>query len=105
MKLFKALNDIWDAFVDWVESIGEDVMEFTKPLAKEIAKNGGKLLIAAAKEAVIAAEANGGSGSEKFKTAQNMIIETMKTQGVNVVMNAVNGAIENAVAGMNDKSS
>lgn len=100
MKLLKALNDIWDAFVEWVESIGEDVMEFTKPLAKEIAKNGGKLLIEAAKDAVIAAQASGGSNSEKFKMAQTSIIETMKAKGIDAALNAVNGAIENAVAGM-----
>lgn len=102
MKLFNALNDLWDGFVEWLENIGEDVMDFIKPLAKEIAKSGGKMLLEIAKEAVLAAEASGGSGGDKFKAAQSTIIAQLNEKGIPIVTNAINGAIEAAVASMKE---
>jgi hypothetical protein len=100
MKLFEALNGLWDAFVEWLEDIGEDVLDFVKPLGKQIAAGGGALLVEAARQAVKAAEAEGGSGRDKFNAAQSKVVEVLEKQGINVIINAVNGAIEAAVAGL-----
>lgn len=102
MKLFDALDKLWDTFVDWLEDIGEDVLDALKPVAKQIAKSGGIALIAAAQAAVAAAEEAGGSGREKFDAAQNAVVDKLKEQGIPIVMNAVNAAIEAAVAKLND---
>lgn len=69
-------------------------------LAKSIADNGGDVLIAAALAAVTAAETTGGKGEDKFKAAQAAVIASLRAKGIPVVKNAVNGAIEAAVASM-----
>jgi len=100
MKIMHYLDKLWDEVTDWFESIGEDIMDFVKPLAKEIASSGGKVLLATALEAVKIAEGTGGSGPDKFKAAQNYIVEALKSQGLPIVINAINGAIEAAVASL-----
>jgi len=102
MKLFDALNSLWDNLVEWLEDIGEDILNFTKPLAKQIAKNGGKLLLDTALAAVVAAEQAGGSGSDKFDVAKNLVISELEVKGLPIVLNAVHGAIEAAVAKLNE---
>lgn len=104
MKLFAALNHLWDGFVEWLDSIGEDIMDFVKPLAKEMAKAGGKLLIESARDAVIAAEASGGSGSAKLQAARDAVVAKLEAGGMPIVMNAINGAIEAAVAQMKNEN-
>lgn len=87
-KLFRIFKPIANIFVD--------------SLAENIAKNGGPILIEAAKNAVIAAATHGGaSGEEKFNTAKQIVINELKRKGIPVVSNAVNGAIEAAVAEYN----
>jgi len=100
-KLFQALNDLWDGFVDWLETIGEDILTSIKPLALQIAKRGGMALVAAAQDAVQAIEQSAGlSGRQKFEAAQKAVIASLEAQGVPIVLNAINGAIEAAVANM-----
>lgn len=101
--MMELLNKLWDQIEEWFEKIGEDIVDFVKPLAKEIAANGGMVLLMAAQEAVLAAETAGGSGSDKFKAAQEALIEKLKADGIPIVLNAINGAIEAAVAKMKSK--
>lgn len=100
MKIMEYLDKLWDEITEFLQEIGEDIFDFVKPLAREIAKNGGALLLEAAHQAVKAAEATGGSGHEKFEAAQKTVIGILEEKGVSVVLNAVNGAIEAAVAKM-----
>jgi hypothetical protein len=100
MKLMEMLSRLWDQIEEWFEKIGEDIVDFVKPLAKEIAANGGMVLLNAAHDAVLAAEAVGGSGGDKFKAAQEALIAKVQAEGLPVVLNAINGAIEAAVAKM-----
>ncbi|MFL5330301.1 MAG: phage holin, LLH family [Gemmataceae bacterium] len=47
---------------------------------------------------ITAAEQTGGFGSDKFNTAKASVMATLEAQGIALVMNAVHGAIEAAVA-------
>lgn len=93
-------SKLWAEFIEWIESIGKDTLDFIAPLAKEISKNGGDFLIQVAYKAVVAAEANGGSGSDKFNAAKNSVVTALAAEGLPIVLNAVHGALEAAVAKM-----
>ena len=103
MSVVQKLSDLWDSLEEWFEKIGQDVVDFIKPLAKQIAENGGKLLLNAALEAVQAAEASGGSGRDKFDAAQIAVVKKLQDEGMPIVLNAINGAIESAVAALKSK--
>lgn len=67
-------------------------------LAHSIEINGGDFLITAAMDAVVAAETKGGTGKEKLQAAQDAVVADLTSKGIAIAMNAVNGAIESAVA-------
>ncbi len=89
--LNKILNTLKDIFTS-----------FFSPLARQIAKGGGALLINAAMEAVVSAEQHGGSGSDKLKYAKDLVIARLKMNGIPLIMVAINGALEASVARMNE---
>jgi len=92
----KELQNSWHSLVD---SIRDGLLGFVSALAENIEKNGGQVLRDAALAAVKAAEATAGmSGSDKFNAALESVISTLEEQGIPVVINAVRGAIEAAVA-------
>lgn len=82
-------------------SLGRSFEAFFQSLAENIAKNGGQILISAAVSAVAAAESKGGSGKEKLGFAQDAVVAVLASRGIPIVWNAVNGAIEAAVAEYN----
>jgi hypothetical protein len=90
MKILKKIKEIVNSFFN----------SFLSGLARSIAENGGELLVRAAREAVAAAEQSGGSGEDKLKAARDRIISSLRDAGKPIVMNAINGAIEAAVAEM-----
>lgn len=92
----KILSHI-ESFFEGVEAI---VLAFTSSLAHAIAENGGKVLVDAATAAVAAAEATGGSGKDKLAGAVASVVAVLEREGIPVAMNAVNGAIEAAVASL-----
>lgn len=73
---------------------------FAESLIGSIQSNGGTVLISAATGAVTAAEASGGTPAQKLAAAQAAVAKTLGDQGITVVQNAVNGAIEAAVAAL-----
>jgi hypothetical protein len=75
-----------------------DAETFVKSLAQSIETNGGAVLVSAAEAAVAAAETAGGSPAVKFAAAFTSVVSTLKTQGLPVLENAINGAIEAALA-------
>lgn len=95
---------IWVDIVDFFTVSERVVLIFSSSLIHSIAQNGGDILIQAAKTAVDAAEAAGGSGSEKREAAKASIIESLKANGIPLVMNSINGAIEAAVAELNNEA-
>lgn len=80
--------------------VGKAVLAFIEAAAGSIAANGGQVLIDAATGAVSAAEAAGGTAAQKLAAAQASVVSTLEGQGIPVVQNAVNVAIEAAVASM-----
>ena len=93
-SLKKTVQNAWHRLVNSAES-------GLKALAQSIARNGGDILVAAAAAAVQAAETQGGTGDQKFKAAQAAVIAALIAKGIPVVKNAINGAVEAAVAELN----
>lgn len=86
-------------FLDWLHGIGHEILDFVAPLAKQIAKSGGIVLAEAALAAVQSMEQTSGlSNQEKFDAAHKIVVKTLQDKGLPVVVNAINGAIEAAVA-------
>jgi hypothetical protein len=94
---FKSIENSVKSLFTEAES---EAMVFLDALAASIEANGGAVLRAAAVNAVAAAEAVGGSATVKLAAATTSIIATLTSQGIPVVENAVNGAIEAAVAAL-----
>lgn len=84
----------------WFSSEEKVVLDFLEGAAKIIVANGGPVLINAAVAAVTAAETTGGTGDQKLQAATGAVVSTLKSQGLPVVQNAINAAIEGAVANL-----
>ena len=97
------LKKLWLKIGKVFSKVEEHAAIFADSVVRSIAENGGPVLIAAAIAAVKAAEAQGGSGKDKLLVAQATIIGALKTAGIPIVMNAVNAAIEAAVANLKAK--
>lgn len=89
---------MWQKFLTFLGMVGHAIMDFVSPLALSIATNGGAVLVQAAEDGVAAAEQPGLTGDQKKAAAVSAVIATLTSKGIPVVMNAVNGAIEAAVA-------
>ena len=100
MSLGTFFSSIESGIGDFFAGIGKFLSTFLTGLASSIAQNGGKVLIDAAVAAVAAAEAKGGTAQDKLAAAQAAVLATLSTEGIPVVMNAVNGAIEGALANL-----
>lgn len=98
MGLENLLKSVKDGIHELIQSIFGAALDFVSALAASIEKNGGSLLQKAALAAVKAAEDAGGSGSDKFDAAFDQVVEVLKNEGIPIVINAINGAIEAAVA-------
>lgn len=72
--------------------------DFFHSLATSIEAGGGAVLKEAAVLAVTAAEAAGGSGSEKFAAAITAVKNELSSKGIPLIENAVQGAVLAAVA-------
>jgi len=88
----------WTDFLHWLSNVGHAILGFMGDLMTSIAENGGAVLVQAATDAVAAAEAKGGTGAEKLAAAQAAVVADLTSKGIPVVLNAINGAIEAAVA-------
>lgn len=93
---------MWNQIKTFLKGLISDITGFLTPLAKQIAKSGGQLLLQAALDAVMAAEKQGGSGSAKFKAARASVVASLQTNGVPLIENAIQGAILAAVAKLNE---
>ena len=97
MSLLKRIEqDLEGLFTDAEKAVAA----FADSLLSSIEKNGGSVLISAATGAVAAAEAQGGTSAQKLAAAQSAVVKVLNSQGIQVVNNAVNGAIEAAVAAL-----
>lgn len=93
----------WKAFADFFEGIWDEIRSFFGPLSKEIARSGGKFLLAVALDAVRKAEENGGTGKDKFDFAAGYAKQRLEDEGIDVLTNALYGAIIGAVAQLHEE--
>ncbi|TVL97176.1 MAG: phage holin [Candidatus Brocadia sp. WS118] len=100
MSLKKYIQNKWH---DLMRFLRKATLTFLSALAADIEKSGGEFLMETALDAVKIAEQLGGSGSSKFEAAYNYIEKQLKTEGIEIIRHAVNGAIEAAVAQMKAK--
>lgn len=98
MSINVAIKNVQNLWHDFTHLFETGFFSFFSALAENIEKNGGKVLQNAALAAVEAAESAGGSGSDKFAAALASVMDDLEEQGIPVVLNAVRGAIEAAVA-------
>lgn len=90
----------WTEVEAWFSKVGGEIANFVSGLARTIAVNGGPILVEAAQAAVLAAESSGKTGSEKRADAIAAVIAILESKGIPIVLNAINGAIEAAVANL-----
>ncbi len=100
--LSKIVDKIKEVAADILDELEQLTIVFISSLAATIIKGGGSVLIDAARDAVKQAQETGGSPSEKLEAAKASVISTLEAKGIPVIMNAVNGAIEAAVAQLKD---
>ena len=91
----------------WLLGLGKDTLSFAKGLLMALAANPQVQAIAVqevqkAEDAAVAAVAAGNvmTGVQKFAAAQAGVVQQLTAAGLPVVMNAVNIAIEGAVANL-----
>lgn len=98
------MNDFWQALwarmMSFFTEAEQIALTFLQAAASSIAASGGALLVSAAEQAVIAAEAQGGSGSDKLNAAVDAVKGTLANAGMQAAENAIRIAIEAAVAKM-----
>lgn len=95
MSLKKIIQNKWHYLMRWLK---KPTITFLSALGADIEKAGGDFLIQTALDAVRIAEDKGGSGADKFSAALSYVKSTLKSKGLPIVVHAVNGAIEAAVA-------
>lgn len=95
----------WTDLKDWFLGLLDQISAWLQPAAKAIAINGGMALISAAEKAVAAVAADPSllEDGAKRSAALDIILDDLKTQGIAIGLNAVNIAIEAAVAAMKAK--
>ncbi len=99
MKIFKRLKK-------WVFGISDDELDFAKGLLVTLSENPEIRALAASavkavEEAALAVvQGDRPKGNQKLAQAQNIVIGGLKAKGLPIVMNAINIAIEAAVANL-----
>lgn len=88
----------WDAIADFFEGVWRAIRPYADAAARDVARNGGKLLMAAAMEAVLEAEKTEGDWRAKRDAAFSYTEKRLKEARVPIVISAVNKAIEMAHA-------
>lgn len=77
---------------------GTEAVVFAESFITLLIEGGGPVLIDAARAGVTAAESVGGTGEVKFNAAMASVLSTLEAESIPVIINAVRGAIEAAVA-------
>lgn len=107
MNILKKIGELLADVGEWLLGIGDDTIQFAKGLLITLASNPEIQKIAAqavkdVEDAAIAAISGGGTvtGKEKLAQAQEKVIASLTEKGLPIVTNAINIAIEAAVANM-----
>lgn len=94
------LSTQWHLLQAWFSKEEQEVLPFFKGAAQQIVKNGGAVLLDAATAAVVAAEASGKSGAQKFADAIAAATSVLEKEGIPVVSSAVMTAVQAAVSNL-----
>lgn len=94
------ISAAWDKIKHAFDVVQAAVVKFAGPGLHIIASQGGDILTSAAAKAVAAAEIPGASNGAKFEAAKNAVLHEVKDQIPNLTTNAINLAIELAVAAL-----
>ena len=106
MNILKKIGELLSDVGDWLLGIGDDTIQFAKGLLITLSQNPEiqALAKAAVKEveqaALAAVSGDKVAGSVKLAQAQEIVIDGLKEKGLPIVMNAINIAIEAAVANL-----
>lgn len=106
MNILKKIGELLGEVGEWLLGIGDDTIEFAKGLLLTLAENPEIRAIAAGavmavEEAALAVvQGDRPKGNQKLAQAQNIVIGGLKAKGLPIVMNAINIAIEAAVANL-----
>ena len=106
MNILKKIGELLGDVGEWLLGIGDDTIQFAKGLLITLSQNPEiqALAKAAVKEveqaALAAVSGDKVAGSVKLAQAQEIVIDGLKEKGLPIVMNAINIAIEAAVANL-----
>jgi len=106
MNILKKIGELLGDVGEWLLGIGDDTIQFAKGLLITLSQNPeiqalAKEAVKQVEEAALAAVTGDKlTGNQKLQTAQNLVIYGLKEKGLPIVMNAINIAIEAAVANL-----
>lgn len=81
-----------------IQRLFNKYLGFLLAAATLLARSGGQALVQAARDAVAAAESQGGTGEEKFAAAKKAVVKSLQRQALPIITTAIHIAIESAVA-------
>ncbi len=95
-------KNLWEK----VKFFSSEAFDFLKPFIKVLLSNAGKILAAAAVDAVkvVASTYGDSDGETKRKEAFNLIEDHLKQEGINLGTSMINLAIEAAVSKLKEES-
>lgn len=93
-------SDIWDDISGFFDDSEKEVVLFFEAIIANIAGASGKLFLDIVANAVKDAATITGPGDVKFSSARASIVDTLEKEGLPIVYNAINAAIEAAVANL-----
>lgn len=95
-------TNLWDNVLKPdVQEAEQVAIAFFSAAATAVATQLGTVGLKIVTDAVTAAQATGGTGTEKLAAAQAKILSDLSTAGVSAATNVINAAIEGAVAQLN----
>jgi hypothetical protein len=88
-----------------IKFVGSRIWEFLAPLIRQLMTKAGPNLITAAEQAVTAIEESmsGSASADKRQAAFDLIISSLKSQGIALATATINAALEAAVVKMTGK--
>lgn len=92
------------SFWEKIRFFMSEIWTFIKPFVKQLLTDSGKILARSAMTAVtaVAVSMTDADGSEKRKAAFDIILDDLKSQGIELATSTINAALEAAVVKLKD---
>lgn len=91
-------STVWVMIKHWFSDHTQQIVAFAEPAIDAIEKGGGQILKDAALAAVKAMEVSPTTGQNKFAAAFDEVCKVLAAEGIPLLKNSINLAIEMAVA-------